>query len=88
MKLPKNCSASEMFVNRRINTFHAIIRNQMYSLMFRISESKNSFVNAIYESDICLRSCLFHTWEEALNMNNSQLFIMYTIIYIHYIHYS
>ena len=71
MKLPKNCSAIEMFVNRRINTFHAIIRNQMYSLMFRISESKNSFVNAIYESDICLRSCLFHTWEEALNMNNS-----------------
>ena len=38
--------------------------------MFRISERKNSFVNAIYESDICLRSSLFHTWEEALNLNN------------------
>ena len=59
----------------------------MYSLMFRISESKNYFVNAIYESDIFLRSCLFHTWEEALNMNkfltvynvHDYLYTLYTL---------
>lgn len=67
MQLPKNCSASEMFVSRRVNTFNSLLRNLKYSLMTRVVNSGNLYVTAICTSDNCMRSDLFRSYEEELS---------------------
>ena len=67
MQLPKNCSASEMFVTRRVNTVNSLLRNLKYSLMARVVNSENLYIIAICTSDIRIRSDLFRSYEVELN---------------------
>jgi hypothetical protein len=57
--LPRRCSASEMFVSRNMLNYQALIRKSCFSILNRISSSKNIFVQLIVNSDIRYCSLLF-----------------------------
>ena len=61
----RRSSASSMFVSNRLDTFDAVMRKQMYSLMKRISNSENTVIlkvrNAMY-----FTSVLRKRWIESL----------------------
>ena len=52
LKLPRFCSASGMFVERRVPSFDEIIRKSKYSILCRIKMSNNILVKSIYLSDV------------------------------------
>lgn len=61
--LPRDCSASAMFVSRSVPTFEALRRNMLFSLFNRLSKSKNSLVVTMLNSDTFLYSkfqALYH----------------------------
>ena len=60
LKLPRFCSASGMFVERRVPSFDEIIRKSKYSILCRIKRSNNILVKSIYYlSDVCYTSHFF-----------------------------
>ena len=78
MKLPKNVVSVKCLLTEELAGSMPSYEIKCI-LLFHISESKNSFVNAIYEDDTCLRSCLelFLTFYNILDY-------LYTYIYIIY----
>ncbi|XP_060810118.1 uncharacterized protein LOC132904218 [Amyelois transitella] len=55
LRLPKFCSASEMFAQTRTDGFHAVIRKKMASLIRRIRSSGNTILRTVadrYDSPI------------------------------------
>ena len=59
LKLPRFCSASGMFVERRVPSFDEIIRKSKYSILCRIKRSNNILVKSIYLSDVYYTSHFF-----------------------------
>ena len=47
LRRPRWCSASEMFVAARVNTFQAVLRNLMYRFVCRVDESVNTIIVSI-----------------------------------------
>ena len=47
MQLPKFFSASEMFTFSNVLGFNAVLRRQRFSLLNRLSSSKNRILNSI-----------------------------------------
>ncbi len=69
LKLPRWTSASTLFVNSNVPTFHAVLRNFMYKFMCRLLESKNSLITAltnIKQSDTRYTSGLWEHWNRCL----------------------
>ena len=58
LKLPKYCSASQMFVERRVPTFDVTLRKCKNSLMNRFRNSCNEIIRAMYSSDMYYKSTL------------------------------
>ena len=58
LKLPKRCSASEMFVTRHVVTFEALLRINYNSLVRRTKDSVNIYIKQIFSSDLVYNSSL------------------------------
>ena len=60
LKLPKYCSASQMFMKRRrrVMTFDVTLRKCKNSLMYRFRNSCNEIIRAMYSSDMYYKSTL------------------------------
>ena len=69
LKLPRWTSASFMFVNSNVPTFHAVLRNFMFKFMCRLADSKNRIIMTLTVttlSDTRYSSCLWRHWKECL----------------------
>ena len=53
LRKPRWCSASEMFCNARVNTFHALLRNLMYKFICRLNVSHNCHYAAFKSVSQC-----------------------------------
>ena len=72
LRLPKDpqgrpCSASEMFVNRRVKSFQEIIRNVVYKFQCRIKLSQNDLVKSTLFLNVTNRSKLRKHWNKLLH---------------------
>ena len=67
LKLPWDCSASKMFVERHLPSAKALIRNLIYKFMKRLEVSDNQLIAAIRNSDLHWTSRLRKHWHEALH---------------------
>ena len=69
LKRPRWLSASEMFVNARVNTFNAVLRNLMYRFMCRLDASENQIINSLTHincSSIRYQSLFWRHWYSCL----------------------
>jgi len=69
--IPRYTSASEAFVTRGIDNIDSIIRKSVFSLLTRISLSKNDILNTIYNNKFkfCPVSSLAKLWVKVLYVN-------------------
>ena len=67
LKLPKFCSASEMFVYSDVPNFETLLRKHRYSLMTRIKNCNNLFVSAIFNSDMFFKSNFLSLYEASMS---------------------
>ena len=67
LKLPKFCSASEMFVYSDIPNFEALLCKHRYSLMTRIKNCNNLFVSTIFNSDMFFKSNFLSLYEASMS---------------------
>ena len=67
MRKPRWTSASELFCNLSISTFHALRRNLMYTFMCRLNESQNSIIGLLINP--CLSGTRYQSpfWEHWYN---------------------
>jgi len=63
---PRWCSASNLFVNHNIPTFHALIRKYTFSMQNAIYYSNNSLVIALVNTDYFQTSKIFYRWQHLL----------------------
>jgi hypothetical protein len=70
--LPKRCSASEAFVQRRLGNINFILRTAVYSIKQRLSLTKNVLLKSTYEPLFVGRHrCnLSNVWNKLLYTNN------------------
>ena len=66
LNLPRDCSASGMFVNNNVNTCPAVIRNLVYRFMNRIEVSGNYIVKSVLTSDMRWQSRIRLHWMKLL----------------------
>ena len=66
MQLPKFCSASEMFTFSNVPGFNAVLRRQRFSLLNRLSSSKNRILNSILSCDWRFESPLLRVIHSSL----------------------
>ena len=66
LKLPWDCSASQMFAERHLPSAKALLRNLTYKFMKRLEASTNSLVVAIRNSDLHWSSRLRKHWHDIL----------------------
>ena len=59
LKLPKFCSASNMFVERRVPSFGEMLRKCRNTLHYRLRKSENTILRDLFNSDIYYKSKLF-----------------------------
>jgi len=64
--LPRWSSASNMFVNYNVFSFDVIMRKYVFSMMRRISNSKNSILKSLWNSDIHVNSHIISRWNKLL----------------------
>ena len=67
LKMPKFCSASEMFVTNNLCGFDAQMRKQRFSLYKRVYMSSNKLVSLLVKSDVQFTSKLFSLTERTLH---------------------
>lgn len=60
MRLQSRCSASDMFVKTRPESFQAVMRNKIAKLLSRLRQSPNTILNAI--AGRCVFLVLTHYW--------------------------
>ena len=73
LRLPKDaqgrpCSASEMFVNRRVKSFQEIIRNVVFKFQCRLKLSQNDLVKSTLFAYVTNRSKLKKHWNKILHI--------------------
>lgn len=66
--LPRRCSASGNFVQRRLNNLLVVLRCSAFSVQQRLSESENMIVRAIYNYSFLgdTKCKLFYVWNKLL----------------------
>jgi exonuclease III len=64
--LPKYCSASQMFTLCDVQTFDTVLRKQRYSLLSRLNNSANVYINAIMNGDLQFNSHLIKTMYKSI----------------------
>ena len=69
MRLPYNCSASEMFFLNRVDALHHLIRKSCFNLMTRLTKSENNIVRCMIDNDIPKRSSFWTHWKLVLHMD-------------------
>ena len=62
----RDCSASNMFVSNRVNTFDSLWRKQIFSCRSRLETSLNSLVKCIHNSDVYYLSLIQKHWRQLL----------------------
>ena len=67
LRLPKFCSASNMFTSRRLENFEAQLRKQRFSLIKRVYKSDNCIVSVLVNSDVQHKSKLLSYIERTLH---------------------
>ena len=72
LRLPKDpqgrpCSASEMFVSRRVKSFQEIIRNVVYKFLCRLKLSQNDLIKSTLFLNVTNRSKLRKHWNKLLH---------------------
>ena len=60
------CSASSMFVQERMDNFHAMRRKNVFRFMIRLSRSSNRIISALFHSDMASLSSLRKVWNSVL----------------------
>ena len=73
LRLPKDpqgrpCSASEMFVIRRVKSFQEIIRNVVFKFQCRLRLSQNELVKSTLFVNVTSRSKLRKHWDKIMNI--------------------
>ena len=58
----RDCSASNMFVSNRVNTFDSIWRKQIFRFRSRLEGSCNSLIRSLWRSDVFYSSLLHRHW--------------------------
>ena len=66
LKLPWDCSASQMFAERHLPSAKALLRNLIYRFMKRLEVSSNALIIAIRNSDLHWSSRLKKHWHDTL----------------------
>ena len=69
-KLPRHCSASEMFASNGISMSHAVIRNFVHKFMCRLNTSDNNLIRAVLMSDIRWLSRIRRHWIKMLYVHH------------------
>ena len=75
LRLPRDaqgrpCSASGMFVNRRVRSFQEILRNLVFKFQCRLNQSQNELVVCTLSDNVSSRSKLRNHWEKLLHLHN------------------
>ena len=60
------CSASNMFVQERIDNFAAVYRKAVYRFLNRLKYSGNRLISSLFYGDIAICSAMRKTWTNAL----------------------
>ena len=68
--LPKQSSASGMFVSSNVKNCSAVIRNVVYKFMQRLEVSENSIIKRVLNSDMYWQSRIRKHWYKLLYINN------------------
>lgn len=69
-KLPRQCSASEMFAVNGIPTSHAVLRKLVYKFMQRLNLSDNKLIRAILSSDLLWLSRIRRHWTKMIYLHH------------------
>ena len=77
LRLPKDpegrpCSASEMFVNRRVKSFQEIIRNVVFKFQCRIRLSQNDLVKSTLFENVTSSSKLRKHWSKIMHIQETE----------------
>ena len=68
-RLPRDCSASAMFVNSHVKNCSAIIRNLVYRFIRRLELSENGIILSVLNSDLRWQSRIRRHWINILYNN-------------------
>ena len=68
--LPRDCSASGMFVSNRVNSSQAIIRNLCFRFSTRLELSENILIKKLLASDIKWQSRIRRHWVKTLYVHH------------------
>ena len=73
LRLPRDpqgrpCSASGMFVNRKVKSFQEIIRNVVFKFQCRLNSSQNDLIKSTLFVNISERSKLRKHWNKLLHI--------------------
>ena len=68
--LPRDCSASAMFVIHNVKNCSAIIRNLVYKFIRRLDLSENSIIKMVLNSDLHWQSRIRKHWCKLLYSNS------------------
>ena len=68
-RLPRDCSASAMFVNNNVKNCSAIIRNLVHRFMQRLELSENGIILSVLNSDLRWQSRIRKHWCKVLYNN-------------------
>lgn len=69
-KLPRDCSASGMFVNSQVNNCPAVLRNLTFRFMSRLDASTNMLIQSILHSDLKWKSRIRNYWVKVLYVHH------------------
>ena len=69
-KLPRDCSASAMFVSNNVRNCSAIFRNLVYRFTKRLAMSENSIIKLVLNSDLQWKSRIRKHWYKLLYSHN------------------
>ena len=69
--LGRPCSASGMFVNRKVKSFQELMRNQIYNFKCRLAVSTNELVICANSPSITVKSKMRKHWARLLFSNNT-----------------
>ena len=68
-RLPRDCSASGMFVNYNVKNCAAIIRNLVFRFIERLEQSDNMIITSVLNSDLLWQSRIRKHWVKLLYCN-------------------
>ena len=70
-RLPRDCSASDMFAVNNVMSCPAVVRKLVFGFYKRVNSSQNCIVQAICGSDIWWKSLIRSNWRKLLYVHNA-----------------